>query len=267
VNNTAKIISFLKYAVIPAVLLYTAVSFAAGDRDTIFQTSTIDALMEGVYDGNFTYGELKKRGDFGLGTFNDLDGEMIELDGVFYQVRSDGKVYVAPDTAMTPFATVTFFDPDKSLTLEKPLGCKELESYLETLLPSKNIFYAIKIEGSFDYIKTRSVPRQKRPFPPLTEVARHESFFELKSVKGTMVGFWFPEYTKDLNTAGFHFHFISEDKEAGGHVLDCAIHNVSIGIDYTRDLNISLPETKDFYNANLNKTSGSAVNEVENGKN
>jgi acetolactate decarboxylase len=260
--------NFLKYAVVmPAVLFCAAASFAADDSDTIFQTSTIDALMEGVYDGNFTYGELKKHGAFGLGTINDLDGEMIGLDGVFYQIRSDGKVYVVPDTTKTPFAAVAYFAPDKSLTLTKPLGCKELESYLDTLLPSKNIYYALKIEGSFDYVKTRSVPRQKRPFPPLTEVVKHESFFEFKNVKGTMVGFWFPEYLKDINTTGFHLHFITEDKEAGGHVLDCTISNVSIGIDYKRDLNISLPETKDFNNANLNKTSGSAVNEVESEKN
>ncbi|MFI5321946.1 MAG: acetolactate decarboxylase [Thermodesulfobacteriota bacterium] len=253
--------------VITAVLFYAAVSLAGDDKGTIFQISTIDALMEGVYDGDFTFSELKKHGDFGLGTLNDLDGEMIGLGGVFYQVRSDGKVHVVPDTAKTPFAAVTFFEPGKSLTLTKPLECKELESYIETLFPSKNIFYALKIEGSFDYVKTRSVPKQERPFPPLTEVVKHESFFEFKNVKGTMVGFWFPEYLKDINTIGFHLHFLTEDKKAGGHVLDCAIHNVSIGIDSTRDLDISLPETTDFYNANLTKTKGGAVNEVENGKN
>ncbi len=260
--------TFLKYsAVIAAVLFCAALSIAGDDNDTIFQTSTIGALMEGVYDGNFTYGELKKHGDFGLGTLNDLDGEMIGLGGVFYQVRSDGKVYVVPDTARTPFAAVTFFEPDRSLTLAKPLGCKELESYLETLLPSKNIFYALKIEGSFDYVKTRSVPRQKKPFPPLTEVVKHESFFEFNDIKGTMVGFWLPEYMKDINTTGFHLHFITGDKGAGGHVLDCTASNVSIEIDYSRDFDMSLPETSDFYNADLNKTSGSVVNKVENGKN
>jgi acetolactate decarboxylase len=261
-------LKILTYAtVIPVVLFYAAISLAGDGEDKIFQTSTIDALMNGVYDGNYTFGELKRKGDFGLGTLNDLDGEMIELDGVFYQIRSDGKVYVPPDAAKTPFAAVTFFKPDNSITLRKPLTCKELESYIQTLLPSKNIFYALKIEGSFDYVKTRSVPRQERPFPPLTEVVKHESFFELKRVKGTMVGFWFPEYMKDLSTTGFHLHFLSEDKKAGGHVLRCIANDVSIGIDYKRDINISLPETKDFYNADLIKTSANAVNEVENGKN
>jgi acetolactate decarboxylase len=251
---------------ITAVLLCAALARAGDEGDTIFQTSTIDALMEGVYDGDFTFGELKKHGDFGLGTLNDLDGEMIGLDGVFYQVRSDGKVFVVPDSEKTPFAAVTFFDADKSVPLTKPLGCRELESYIETLLPSKNIFYAIRVEGSFDNVKTRSVPKQKKPFPPLTEAVKHQSYFELKNVRGAMAGFWLPEYMKDINAAGFHLHFISEDKASGGHVLDCTISDVKIEIDYSRGLDVSLPETSDFYNADLTTTGSSDLNDVENEK-
>jgi len=257
--------TILRLSIAMATLIYfTAIAHAEGD--TIFQTSTIDALMEGVYDGNFTYGELKKHGDFGLGTLNDLDGEMVGLNGVFYQVRSDGKVFVVPDDARTPFAAVTFFEPDRSLTLAKPLTCNELESYIETLFPSKNIFYAVKIEGSFDHIKTRSVPRQKKPFPPLTEVVKHQSYFELDKANGTMAGFWFPAYMKDINAAGFHLHFITDDRQAGGHVLDCTVSSVKIEIDYSRDLDLSLPETSGFYNADLTEPSGSDVSSVEKGK-
>lgn len=251
---------------ITAVLLCATLAHAGDESDSIFQTSTIDALMEGVYDGDFTFGELKKHGDFGLGTLNDLDGEMIGLDGVFYQVRSDGKVFVVPDTARTPFAAVTFFEADKSVTLTKPLGCRELESYIETLLPSKNIFYALRVEGLFDNVKTRSVPKQKKPFPPLTEAVKRQTYFELEDVRGTMAGFWLPEYMKEINAAGFHLHFISEDRGSGGHVLDCVIKDVKIGIDYSRGLDVSLPETGDFYNADLTTTGGGEVKDVENGK-
>jgi acetolactate decarboxylase len=223
--------------------------------------------MEGVYDGNFTFGELKKHGNLGLGTLNDLDGEMIGLDGVFYQVKSDGKVSVVPDDARTPFAVVTFFDPDESLPLTKELSCKELESYIDSLLLTKNILYALKIEGRFYYVKTRSVPKQEKPFPPLTEAVKHETYFELKNVKGTMVGFWLPEYVKDINTPGFHLHFITDDRKAGGHVIDCTARDVKIEIDYSRGLDISLPDTSSFYNADLTGTSGSDVKEVETGKN
>ncbi len=247
--------------------LFPATHSNAGDiRDTIFQTSTIGALMAGDYDGNLTFGELRKHGDFGLGTFNDLDGEMIALDGTFYQVKSDGKADVVPDPVKTPFATVTFFEADKTLSTDKPLSCKELEGYLDTILPTKNILYAVKIEGSFDSVKTRSVPKQARPYPPLMEVVKHESVFDLDNMKGTMVGFRLPDYLADINTTGFHMHFISEDRDAGGHVLDCAGASVSISIDYSSDLKISLPDTPGFYNADLTGSSSSEVGEVENGK-
>lgn len=45
----------------------------------LFQYSTLEALLGGVYDGEVTVGELLTHGDFGLGTFNSLDGEMIIL--------------------------------------------------------------------------------------------------------------------------------------------------------------------------------------------
>jgi len=257
--------ALLRYSILLTVLVITSVTAYAGD--VVFQTSTLDALMEGVYDGNFTFGELKKHGDFGLGTLNDLDGEMIALDGVFYQVKSDGEVSVIPDDARTPFAAVTFFEPDESLPLTKKLSCKELEDYIESLLLTKNILYALKIEGRFDYVKTRSVPKQTKPFPPLAEAVKHETCFELKHVKGTMAGFWLPGYMKDINATGFHLHFITDDRKAGGHVLDCTARDVKIEIDYSRALDISLPDTSSFYNADLTGASGSDVKKVETGKN
>jgi len=56
----------------------------ARSHHTLFQTSTIDALLEGEYDGDISFAELEERGDFGLGTLEALDGEMIALDGGFY---------------------------------------------------------------------------------------------------------------------------------------------------------------------------------------
>src|SRR3989304_1174587 len=116
-------------------------------EDVVFQTSTISALLEGVYDGNVTYKDLKKHGDFGIGTFNSLDGEMIGLEGKFYQIKADGMAYSVPDAMKTPFAVVTFFKPDKALLLDKLANCKQLEQYLDNLLPTKNIIYALKKKG------------------------------------------------------------------------------------------------------------------------
>jgi len=124
----------------------------------------------------------------------------------------------------------------------------------------------MRVEGAFENVKTRSVPRQKKPFPPLTEAVKHQTYFELNNVRGTMAGFRLPEYVKDINVAGFHLHFITEDRQAGGHVLNCTVSNVRIEIDYSRDLDVSLPETGGFDKADLSQTDNCKVKDVENGK-
>ncbi len=140
-----------------SVQLAGCARFGGVDRDTLYQTSTINALMEGVYDGSLTLGELGHHGDFGIGTFNRLEGEMICLDGKIYQVKTDGKAYVQEAATRTPFASVTWFDCDRVVPLKAAANLEEFKKLLDAALPSPNIFYAIKIEGTFDYVKTRSV--------------------------------------------------------------------------------------------------------------
>jgi alpha-acetolactate decarboxylase len=115
-----------------------ALSDALGlDHATLFQVSTTGALVQGVYKGAVTIGELKNHGDFGLGTFEGLDGEMVALDGKFYQVHSDGRITEPPDAAPVPFACVTNFHPLRRVHLGKGhlLGCSgaELEAKMEDL--------------------------------------------------------------------------------------------------------------------------------------
>jgi len=244
-------------------LLNSINAFAEEKSDVLFQTSIVDALFQGDYDGNITFGELKEKGDFGLGTLNHLDGELVGFDGVFYQVKSDGSVHIATDEMKTPFAVVTFFEPDKVETIDKPLTCDQFKEYILRLLPTQNIFYGIKVKGDFSYIKARSVPEQQKPYPPLTEVAKEEVIFEFNNINGTFAGFWLPQYLDDINVTGFHFHFISDDKKSGGHVLECNLKNVQLEIDYIRDIEISLPETESFNSVNINKTTTGDVKKVE----
>jgi len=244
-------------------LLSSIYSYAQENEDTIFQTSIVDALFQGDYDGNITFGELKKKGDFGLGTFNHLDGELVGFDGVYYQVKSDGSVHIVTDSMKTPFAVVAFFEPDEVETIDKPLTCDQFKEYILSLLPTQNIFYGIKVKGAFSYIKARSVPEQKKPYPPLTEVAKEEVIFEFNNINGTFAGFWLPGYLDDINVTGFHFHFISDDEKSGGHVLECTLKNVQLEIDYIRNINISLPDTESFNSANINKTTTGDVKKVE----
>jgi acetolactate decarboxylase len=220
-------------------------------NDSLFQASVFEALLEGVYEGDLTYEELKKHGDFGLGTFNRLDGEMVALDGVFYRIDSEGKVSIAEDSMKSPFAVVTFFDSNEKLVPDQKLNCKELKRLIEEALPTNNIFYAIKISGDFEYMKTRSVHAQEKPYPPVSEVVKEQSEFDLNNLKGTIVGYWMPVYIGGLSQAGFHFHFISDDKKSGGHVLECKTQNVVIDIDHIRDFQVELPETDGFDNINV----------------
>ena len=231
------------------------------NSDVLFQTSTINALLEGVYDGNVTFAELKKHGDFGIGTFNALDGEMIGLGGDFYQIKSGGGAYPVGDNAKTPFSVVTFFSADERITLDEIVNYSMLEKSLDSRFPSKNIFYAIKIEGNFSHIKTRSVPKQDKPYPKLAVAVENQKIFEFNNVEGTIVGFYTPGYVQGINVPGYHFHFITKDRSAGGHLLECEMRNLAAEIDYTTDFYLMLPQDGEFYDTDL--TAGEKEKELE----
>lgn len=259
-----KVISYLWlvvfFVIVVAISGYSSVQ---EKKDVLFQASTVNALLEGVYDGEMTYEQLKRYGDFGLGTFNSLDGEMIGLEGKFYQIKADGIAYLVDGSMRTPFAVVTYFEPDKTVLLDKSVDYKELQQYLDNLLPTKNIFYALRMEGIFKYIKTRSIPKQNKPYPPLVEVVKNQPIFEFHNVKGAIAGFRCPIYIKGINVPGYHLHFITEDRKAGGHLLECQLQNVRIEIDYTSEFYMVLPEGAEFYKADLEKEKHQELEKVE----
>ncbi len=223
--------------------------YAESADHSIFQVSTFHALKRGVYDGETNFAELKKHGDFGLGTVNGLDGEMLALNGEFFQIKADGKVYPIAENGKTPFAVVTFFKPDKTVTLPRISNMEELQETLDRmLLPSTNSLCAIRIDGEFKYIKVRSVPRQEKPYPGLEDALKNQTEFELKNVRGTLVGFRFPNYMDGVNVPGYHFHFITADKKAGGHILECSTEGANADIAPISNLSVRLLE--DPKNAN-----------------
>lgn len=254
-----------KILCIAAVLaLMFLVPGSLSSDDTLFQTSTISALMDGVYDGTMTFKDLRTHGDFGLGTFAALDGEMVELDGQFYQVKSDGVAYRVNDSMTTPFAAVTFFEPDETMALNGTSNLTELVSSLDGRLATKNIFYAIRIDGTFDYVKTRSVPVQSKPYPPLLEaVSKGQKIFEFHNISGTIVGFRCPDFVNGVNVPGYHMHFITANKSAGGHILDFKLGNASIKIDELSEFEMVLPNNESFYQADLSENNQAALKKVE----
>lgn len=216
-----------------------------------YQTSLLSAIMQGVYDGTVSIGQLLEHGDFGLGTFNALDGEMVVLDGVAYRLDGDGKASVASDSALTPYAAVINFAPSVSLSVDAPVGKEALEGALDAMAESKNLFYAVRFTGLIKHIKYRNVLRQERPYKPLLEVVKTQAEFELNDVKGTILGFRCPDYAVGIGVPGYHLHFISDDRTTGGHVLDYALSRGQVEIDHTSSLHLELPETQDFSDANL----------------
>jgi acetolactate decarboxylase len=232
----------------------------------VFQNSTINALLEGVYDGSMTFGELRRHGDFGLGTFNALDGEMIAFDGNFYQIKADGIASPVADAQRTPFATVLFFRPTVRRSLDAPLDHEHLQTLLDGLMEGPNLFYAVRVDGRFASVTTRSVPRQHRPYPPLAEVAKTHPVFHLQDVAGTLAGFRFPDFARGLNVPGFHLHFLTEDGKAGGHVLDLALTRGELSVDASTNLHLELPTDPAFLHAALSHDHGDELDRAERGK-
>jgi len=223
------------------------------NKDVLFQYSTLSSLLAGVYDGEMTYADVKQHGDFGLGTFNALDGEMIEIDHQVYQIKADGVAYQVDDEMKTPFAVVTYFEPDETVILAETMDCGEMKEYLDSKLPTENIPYALKVEGKFSYMKTRSVPRQEKPYPQLLDVLEEQPMFEFQEIDGVIVGFRLPSYMEGANAPGYHFHFITDKRDAGGHVLECQPQNVQIEIDYTDEWYTVLPGDDAFYDVNMSE--------------
>ena len=235
------------------------------ETDTIYQFSTINALLEGVYDGEISCGELKERGDFGLGTFDRLDGEMVMLDGTIYQVEADGNVYEVEDNETSPFAAVTFFEPDIEDTIDEQMDTQQMAEYIEGLLPSRNVMYAIKITGDFTHMKTRSVAAQEKPYPRLVDVTKDQSVFEFNSSEeGTIIGYWMPDFTSGINVPGYHLHFLRGDQAAGGHIIDYMINSGKIEIDITDEIDLELPENEDYLRMDLSQNLEGELEEVEN---
>jgi acetolactate decarboxylase len=220
--------------------------------DTLYHISTIDALLAGEYDGETTIAELSQHGNFGLGTFNGIDGEMIVYEGVVYQVIVTGEVRVASPQTLTPFATVNFFKADAMAPIATTPSYATLKSTLDAYVECRNYPCAFKIKGDFSYVKTRSEPKAEKPYPQLAPYIReHQRTFETTHIKGTLVGYRLPSYLAHTNVPGYHFHFISDDKKFGGHVLEVAIANATMQLDRMHDIEIALLRTDSFADANL----------------
>jgi acetolactate decarboxylase len=231
----------------------------------LFQASTIAALLDGAYEGDLSFAELARHGDLGLGTVDALDGEMIALDGEFLRADVEGRVHPVAPGERTPFAVVVPFAPSVDVELPGPLTHKELLGRLDALVPAGSSACAIRLDGRFERVKARSVPRQTPPYRPLAEVVAEQRVFELSDVPGTMVGFRFPAYVEGIEVAGFHLHFVDEARERGGHVLDSVARDVRARLDPSDDLHVELPPGVRLGDPGLSEATHEALERAENG--
>lgn len=224
------------------------------NHDEIYQVSTFGGLTAGALEGTVTYAALMRKGDFGIGTFSGLDGEMWALDGRYYQILADGTARPVDPQWEAPFATLKFFAPDMEFEFEKELACTDLYKTIDSQLPTLNVPYAFRIEGKFAWVRTRSVARKEKPYPSLEEIIRsqvEQEFGGSGPVNGTLVGYRFPKYLGGVNLAGYHLHFLNDTRTLGGHLLDCRVLDVAVAADRASGVRISLPKTGEFDRVSL----------------
>jgi acetolactate decarboxylase len=226
----------------------------------MYQISTSTALVEGVYGGSVSSRTLLKQGDFGVGTFEGLNGEMVILDGEIYQAT--GTVRRRSDDFLVPFASVTHFREDAVFQIDEVECLKDIELACNTHRISENLFYAIRVEGVFDTMHARAV----HPVPQgsrLIDAAKTQLEFHFHDVEGTLVCLWSPGYSSSFSVPGYHFHFISKDRTKGGHVLDCAGQQLRASIQIVSEYNVRLPEAGSFLTSDLNRNPASDLAKTE----
>ena len=238
----------------------------ANNRETVYQVALLQSLTQGYYDGIIKVSELKEHGDIGIGTFEGVNGEMLVLDGTVYQALGDGTVQEAADDETVPFSNVTFFESDVK---EEISGIKDINTLKDALTKTvenngKNMFCFVKLSGKFKTMNVRSEIKQEKPYKTLdVALATDQREFNYENVKGTVVALYCPDYMGGLNTPGWHFHFISDDKTKGGHILELAFDSAEAEYDITPEFDMCLSDNEDFQKMELAKDVSSAIKKVE----
>ncbi len=232
------------------------------EHHTIFQVSTSGALVEGVYQGAVTVADIKRHGDFGLGTFDGLNGEGILLDGIVWQGKSDGSVSQPPDNSLTPFFVATHFQSDSQRIFQAIADMHDLGNRLDALRISGNIFVAIRARGTLQRLLIRACCKVEQG-EDLVTATSHQAEFELENISGTIVGIWTPQFARTLNVPGYHFHFLSDDRRHCGHILALSAQQLQVELHTESDLRIVLPETADFLKADLTGDPAAALKQAE----
>lgn len=220
--------------------------------DQVFHYSVLDAMRNGVYLGDLTVEDSAKRGDFGLGTFNNLDGEMIAVDGTVYRIAPDGAVKPAEPDRKIPFGAFTFFKEDAQLELTVSGGFEDLQQALIAKLATRNAPHAVRIRGTFPEMVVGGANRVgDGDRTPLADLMKSRPQYSGKAIPGTIVAFYYPTYVGGVDLSPFHMHFLSDDKRVGGHIMSLRLDNTAlqVAIDVKSGVDIELPKERDAFKA------------------
>ncbi|NCA69204.1 MAG: STAS domain-containing protein [Sphingobacteriia bacterium] len=218
---------------------------------SVFLCSPINAMDDGIYRQAIPLKTLREHGDFGIGIFDDLDGDLVMLDGRCFQVMSDGQVKEVSQHARTPFACVTDFEPISHDDLEQELDDAAFRDWLLDLLPSPNLYYALRIEGSFAEVVTSSIAKA-RPGEGLDQ-AQHRVASE---VRGTLAGFYTPTFLKSLNRPGLQLSFLTEDRRRGGRLVSCRPRQVRARVQFITVVELGLPMSLGYLTWTYDESAG-----------
>ena len=161
-----------------------------------------------------------------------------------------------------PFAALTTFHALHRSTLTAIGSMQALTASLDRMRRSQNLFFAVRVDGTFSQLHFR-VACKVAPGTPLTEATQHQAEFHLAERKGTIVGFWSPPFSRMVAVAGWHLHFLSEDRATGGHVLDCKAVRLEAQVQDIDDLRLAMPETRRFLQADLTGDPTAALDKAE----
>ncbi|MGX7051972.1 acetolactate decarboxylase [Leuconostoc palmae] len=216
---------------------------------SLYEHGTLAMLMGKQMQGTITVKDLLTHGDTGIGTLDGLNGEVIILNGEVYQAQSDGRVNLITDESVVmPFASVHFDKPTSTLNFSEVTANTLSQQLRDEKLA--NVFAAVKFHGDFTKIHVRIAPKQNKPYPSLLEVASNQPEFEAKQISGTIMGYFAPQIFNGPTAAGWHLHFLSDDKKFAGHMLDFEAENISgtlqIFDSFIQHLPIENPEFRDM---------------------
>jgi len=238
-------------------------------QNRMYQVSTLQALALGYTKKVITVDELLQKGDTGLGTFEDVNGEMIIMDGHCFQAKWDGSVTEADHSAGVPFSAVAWLLGDRQFEMEYKPDIESIRTELTQRIEEHfglNSMHVVRIDGEFEKVDARSEEPYRSHHITLKEVLdKNQTSFVFENIRGSLVGVYYPDHMDGINMPGWHLHFLSEDRKKGGHVFNVIMKKGNVRLDKISTIEIDLPKAAAFDTYSLKQASEEEIKKVEKG--